>query len=104
MEIIYNKLVRDNIPEIIKNSGGLAFTRILSDEEYLDALHKKLNEEIAEYFESGSASELCDVLEVVYAIAEARGISRGDLEKCRAEKSAANGAFDNKIYLEKVEC
>ena len=40
MEKVYNKLVRDKIPEIISNNGGEAFIRILSDDEYKDELKK----------------------------------------------------------------
>ena len=32
---IYNKLVRDNIPEIMIKNGAKPVTRILSDDEYL---------------------------------------------------------------------
>ena len=45
MEQIFNKLVRDNIPDIIHNNGKKAITRILSDEEYKQELEKKLYEE-----------------------------------------------------------
>ena len=31
---IFNKLVRDNIPNIIESNGEKAITRILGDEEY----------------------------------------------------------------------
>ena len=52
MEKVYNKLVRDNIPEIIKeNNDGEAITRILSDEEYKKALEDKLYEEYQEVLE-----------------------------------------------------
>lgn len=44
---IYNKLVRDKIPEIIKSSGKKAYYHILKEEEYLLELDKKLNEECA---------------------------------------------------------
>ena len=44
MERIYNKLVRDNIPNIIKEKGEEPITRILSDEEYKKELEKKLND------------------------------------------------------------
>ncbi|MBQ9072369.1 MAG: hypothetical protein IJY25_04360 [Bacilli bacterium] len=34
MEKVFNKLVRDNIPNIIDNNDEIAITRILSNEEY----------------------------------------------------------------------
>lgn len=40
---IYNTLVRDKIPEIIKNKGEKAVTQILVQERYLSELDKKLN-------------------------------------------------------------
>ena len=39
---IYNKLVRDSIPDIIEESGNECRTRILSDEEYLKMLDNSL--------------------------------------------------------------
>ena len=51
---IYNKLVRDKIPEIIENSGKTAHTHILSEDEYISELDKKLSEEFAEYQEERS--------------------------------------------------
>lgn len=46
---VYNKLVRDKIPEIIEADGKVCRTHILSNEEYIVALEAKLNEEVAEY-------------------------------------------------------
>ncbi len=45
MERIYNKLVRDRIPEIIKNKGETPVTRVLKESEYKEELEKKLLEE-----------------------------------------------------------
>ena len=44
MEKIYNKLVRDNIPDIIANDNEEVFTSIMSIEEYQEALLNKLQE------------------------------------------------------------
>ena len=48
MERTYNKLIRDNIPEIIISKREKPVTRILSDEEYKMALEDKLYEEYEE--------------------------------------------------------
>ena len=56
-KIIYNKLIRDKIPEIIEASGKTCETEILSDEEYLQMLDKKLDEELAEYDYPRKANE-----------------------------------------------
>ena len=47
-EILYNKLVRDKIPQIIEEAGKQYETKILSDTEYLEMLDKKLDEELAD--------------------------------------------------------
>lgn len=100
---IHNKLVRDKIPDIIKNTGKIHHCRTLSDEEYLSELDRKLNEECAEYQADKSIEELADMLEVMYAIAEARGYSVAELERVRAEKAEKRGGFKEKIYLESVD-
>ena len=41
MEQIFNKLVRDKIPDKIEKNGEVAVTRILDDEEYREELYKK---------------------------------------------------------------
>ena len=98
-----NKLVRDKIPEIIKKSGLNPIIKILSDEEYLIELDKKLNEEVKEYQESKSLEEMADILEVLFAICKARGYSIDELMKAKEEKSKNRGAFNNKIFWIKNE-
>lgn len=97
--MIYNKLVRDRIPEIICQKGGECTTRILSDQEYKDALDKKLGEELAEYLDSHSPEELADLLEVIYACAALQDLSPADLERIRAQKAEKRGGFAEKILL-----
>ena len=103
MRAVHNKLVRDKIPEIIDNAGKTPVTHILSDDEYISELDKKLNEECAEYQADKSLEELADMLEVMYAIAEARGWSVSDLEAVRRDKADKRGGFRDKVYLEHVE-
>ena len=99
----YNKLVRDKIPEIIRQSNKIPVTNILEDEAYLSALDRKLDEECAEYHSDRNLEELADILEVVYAIAEAKGCSVERLEALRREKAAKRGGFKERIFLESVK-
>jgi len=100
---VYNKLVRDKIPEIIEADGKECKTRILLDDEYIAALESKLNEEVAEYQMDKSLEEMADVLEVLQSICLARGYSLEELEKMRAKKLDERGGFSEKIVLEYVE-
>ena len=101
-KIIYNKLVRDKIPEIIEEEGKTYTCSVLSGEDYLKMLDEKLNEELAEYQEDKSMEELADLLEVIKAVALARGSSFEEIEEIRQTKAAKRGGFDKKIYLEEV--
>lgn len=101
--ITHNKLVRDKIPAIIEKNGKICTTEILSDEEYLKMLDAKLDEELAEYHKDQNMEELADLLEVIYAVAEARGYSIAELEQVRLEKAEQRGAFKEKIILKEVK-
>ena len=93
------KLVRDKIPEIIIADGKKPITRIMDNDEYLQELDKKLNEEIAEYQADKSIEEMADVLEVLFAICEARGYSVEELMEVRNCKREKRGGFEKKIFL-----
>ncbi len=95
----FNKLVRDKIPEIIEKSGAIPVIRIMDENEYIDALEKKLDEEVDEYHESKDTEELADVLEVVYALCEARGYSVEELMAVYNKKHEERGGFKEKIFL-----
>lgn len=97
---VYNKLVRDRIPEIIeKREGHPPKTRILNEDEYPTALRAKLDEEVAEYQTNPSSEELADILEVICALAVSHGLSDTDFEKIRAEKAEKRGGFSKRIFL-----
>jgi len=99
----YGKLVRDKIIDIIKDNGEIPKYHKLSDEEFLNELHKKLFEEANEFIEADDPEELADLLEVVYAIAKHKNIDMKQVENIRLKKREKRGGFENKIYLEGVE-
>ena len=100
---IYNKAIRDKIPEIIEQTGRQSKIKILSDEEFLHELEKKLTEEIDEYTYSKSIEELTDIIEVVHRIAELKGISLDKLESLRINKKNERGGFTKNLFLIQVE-
>lgn len=100
---VYNKLVRDKIPEIMINGGSKPVIHVLNDEEYLNELHKKLLEEVNEYLLDNNIEELADIMEVFYAILRAKHIDVEELEKVRLSKANKRGVFDEKIFLEYEE-
>lgn len=92
------KLVRDRIPEIIRNAGKKPIIDVLTEAEYLVELDKKLNEEVAEYHADKSIEEMADVLEVLLAICEARGHSTEELMAIRLAKREKRGGFEKRIF------
>ncbi len=103
MKKVYNKLVRDRIPEIIKESGKNACIRKADEAEYKHLLRQKLLEEVNEFMESGSSEELADILEVVAALGRTHGFSFADLVEMAEEKRKDRGGFEERIVLISVE-
>jgi len=80
MKKIYNKLVRDKIPEIIERNGDECYTRILNAVEYKNELLNKIVEEAEE-------------------VKETKG-NKKEIENIRKERKQSRGGFDKKIFLE----
>ena len=100
---VYNKLVRDRVPEIIEKSGKRCKTEILTDAEYLRMIDAKLDEELAEYHKDQSLEELADLVEVIHAAVIARGYTLEELETARRDKEIERGGFKSKFLLLEVE-
>ena len=99
---IYNKLVRDRIPEIIEKQGKKCSIEILSDEGYLEMIDAKLDEELEEYHKNKNIEELAELVEVIYAAVLAKGYTINELEQIRKQKEEERGAFTKKILLKEV--
>lgn len=102
-KIKYDKLIRDNIPEIIIKDNGIPKVEVMEDEEYFKYLVAKMDEELKEIKENYNPSEIADLIEVLISIAKFRGVSEEDLNSIRLSKKSINGGFDKKLKLIEVE-
>lgn len=94
MKTQYNKLVRDKIPDIIRNCGHQCEIFVLNDNEYIEALRQKLVEEAGEVAISHKdelAEELADVMEVIDALMTAAGIEPEKVREIQRKKRSARG-------------
>lgn len=100
---IYNKLVRDNIPDIIRANGETAHISVLEDKEYFDRLKDKLMEEANEFIQSEEIAELADILEVVEFLIKSKGHTLDEVVEIKKQKALKNGGFEKKLFLEYVD-
>ena len=104
MKHVYNKLVRDKIPENIDSEPGRKSQyRILNDNEYLTELNKKVLEEANEFIEENSIEELGDLMEVINAIMKLKGYKLEEVYKVMKDKADRKGVFEDRVYLEYVD-
>lgn len=99
---VYDKLVRDRIPEIIEASGKRCEVEVVSDEVALEYLYKKLEEEVCELLEDRNLEEIADCMEVLFGIAHKMGYSDEEVLKKRDEKKLARGGFNTNLILKKT--
>lgn len=96
----YNKLVRDNIPKIIKEKGGTVMTHIADDAEYWQKLKEKLQEEVDEFIQDENIGEIADMLEVLDAICRYKGFAKDEVEQVKTKKAQERGKFEKRIILD----
>lgn len=99
----YNKLIRDNNVKLMEDKGCKVSYEILDDKKYGEELDKKLIEEVNEYLADYNIEEMADIMEVIYALLDFRGISMEEVDKIRIKKRERKGAFKKKIFLKTVE-
>ena len=98
--IVYNKLVRDRIPEIIAEQSKPYEIAVVSEGDYRALLLDKLQEEAAELATGDNlAEELADIYEVLDAIIAANGLSREEITTRQTEKRVKRGGFTKRIKL-----
>ncbi len=106
MRTRYNKLVRDRIPEIIREDGGTPVTSTLSRTDVANHLRLKLLEEVHELFLSkdrdGFLRETADVVEVLSALASEYDVTWEEIEDRRHELVTQKGGFGEGVFLHAV--
>ena len=105
MTKMYNKLVRDKIPDIIAREGRTCETEIMNDSDYKEALRDKIIEEGEEIRKAGDAelvTEIADLYEVIDALIVAYGLSKSDIERVQAERRVERGGFEGRVKLVSV--
>jgi predicted house-cleaning noncanonical NTP pyrophosphatase (MazG superfamily) len=99
----YDKAIRDGIPDIVRAEGKRCVVAQVSDDEFLGYMEEKLFEELHEYIESKSPEELADLLEVIYRVAELKGMDIDELETLRKKKRRERGGFTKNFILVTAE-
>lgn len=104
---IFDKLIRDKLPGIMRDSGVQVHEEAMDDNQYIDALKEKLLEEAEEIRQSSNPEELieelADALEVIQTLIRASGHKMEQVEKARLEKRELKGGFDRKIYTNFID-
>ncbi|MBA4749989.1 MAG: nucleoside triphosphate pyrophosphohydrolase [Alphaproteobacteria bacterium] len=104
---VFNKLVRDLIPDMLGMKGHQVEVRPLNAGELEHALLAKLQEEVKELCEEktqeGRLQELADVREVLDALMALWQIESSQVEKARLEKVERHGAFYKGVFVEVVK-
>ncbi|NVK40705.1 MAG: nucleoside triphosphate pyrophosphohydrolase [Oceanospirillaceae bacterium] len=100
---VFQKLVRDEIPDRISEAGEQTVLARIAKPESRGALLSKLFEEAVELKNARSPddveAEIADLLEVVFSLAEATGVNWESVNKTAEEKRQQRGSFSQGVVL-----
>jgi len=100
---IYQKLVRDRIPEIITEAGKDFSVTQMRGERLKDYAMKKLQEEVQEFIENPCAEEAADIMEIFHFVCNRMGIKDSEIMAQSTSKRILRGGFEMGYILEWVE-
>ena len=103
MKKIYQKLVRDRIPEIITEAGKDFSVTQLRGDRLKDYAMKKLQEEVQEFVENPCAEEAADIMEIFHFVCNRMGIKDSEIMAQSTSKRILRGGFEMGYILEWVE-
>lgn len=101
------KLVRDKIPQIMRNNNKDPNYRVMDKDEYRRELYRKLGEEFREYRQAsdylGKVEELADLLTVIKGIVDMDNILIDDVVSKAKSKNLEKGEFVERFYLDNTQ-
>ena len=100
--VVYNKLVRDKIPNILQDVGKSFRIHVAGDKEFKESIIRKFEEELLEFRESPSLEEAADIYEVFLTLVDAWGFKYSAVQKAADLKRGRSGAFQARIILEET--
>ena len=100
--VMYNKLVRDKIPDIIMADGGECKFHVAKKDEFARVLGAKLHEEVNELSRNPCAEEIADVLEVIEALARIHHIHLDEIKAAKKMKREDRGGFNLMFVLDEA--
>ncbi len=102
-----NKLVRDKVKDIFEKDNCTVYVKELSDDEYIQALHDKLYEEVEELCDVESKEELieemADIFQVLETICTMADVSVESIIKTQEEKLEKKGGFQDGLFIDYIE-
>jgi predicted house-cleaning noncanonical NTP pyrophosphatase (MazG superfamily) len=100
---VYDKLIRDRIPELLQADGVRYEVAELDEAAFRAALLVKLGEEAAEVaaadVRGDRVKELADLLEVIETLMAVEGIGWDEVRNVQQERRAARGGFSGRLVL-----
>jgi predicted house-cleaning noncanonical NTP pyrophosphatase (MazG superfamily) len=96
------KLVRNQIPEIIEESGKSCTHHLADLLELKSRLYEKMHEELDEFVEVPSLEEAADMYEVLRTIVWVHNMSMEDVIMTAESKRQKRGGFSDGVILERV--
>ena len=104
---VYNKLVRDKVPQTMQNEGKVVYYSMLDGDNLRKMLKIKLIEEARELSKAKTkeemVNELADIREVLDTIYEVFDIQEIDVDLAKHKKAQERGDFKSGTYLVCVE-
>ncbi|MBM3631972.1 MAG: hypothetical protein FJX00_03240 [Alphaproteobacteria bacterium] len=103
----FNKMIRDHLPQMMRNTGINVVSHEVNGDEYVQRLKNKLVEEADELCAAITprevSEEIGDVLEVLKALAQYHDLDFSQVVALAEQKTSEKGGFLNPVCIDYIE-